>query len=124
VVAIIVLVDSSHEDQKSKYPETLKRMERKAMLLLQLGRLLSPFGIVPLLFIKPNPKYPGNLQPVGVALNSRTIFLTTVCREMLCLDESTAQMRAAARLMLSQQSQHFQPASRCKASINCRATPG
>ena len=95
----IVLVDSSHEDQLSKFPPWVEQEFRTTLKQAELGRMLSPFGVVRLFFIKPNKKYPAGLQPVDVALNSRTAFLTTVYYGGLTfLGESTAQVRAKPSL--------------------------
>jgi pimeloyl-ACP methyl ester carboxylesterase len=94
----LVLVDSSHEDQEARFPDALNQLSRKMMPLLQLGRILSLFGAVRLFYIKPNEKYPADAQPVGVALNSRTAYVTTVYHELLGFNESAMQVRAGASL--------------------------
>ena len=92
----IVLVDSSHEDQESKFPAALKDEGAKMTQQLQLGRILAPFGLVRLFFIKPNEKYPASIQPMDAALNSSTEFVTTTYHELHSWDESSDQVRGAS----------------------------
>jgi pimeloyl-ACP methyl ester carboxylesterase len=93
----IVLVDSSHEDFEAKAPASFV-IKRSDLQMIQRGRMLCPFGIVRLFFVKPNKKFPKALQPLGVALQSRAEWVKTCYNEMSCFEDSGAQVRASLPL--------------------------
>jgi pimeloyl-ACP methyl ester carboxylesterase len=98
-VAGLVLVDSGHEDQWPKLPESVKRLYAQMQQQIWDGRPLSKFGIIRLFYVRPNPKLPVSVQAVDVALRSRTPYLNTISGEWdLIQNESAAQVRAAASL--------------------------
>jgi pimeloyl-ACP methyl ester carboxylesterase len=94
----IVLIDASHEDQGARVPPAVEQQWRDTLKRWEMGRRLSPFGIVRLFFNKPNEKYPSSIQPMDVALKSRTSHLATACQEWLSFDQSAAQVRAKSTL--------------------------
>jgi pimeloyl-ACP methyl ester carboxylesterase len=97
-VAGLVLVDAAHEDQWSRMPESMKRQDQHLMSQLRAGLPWCRFGILRLFFIPSDPKLPSDLQPVDRALKSRTGYLKTICDEATWMEESAAQVKAAARL--------------------------
>ncbi len=94
----IVLVDSSHEDQASRFPPSLQQARNEYLKRYQLLSFLSHLGVVRQFVIEPNEKFPATLRPVDIALNAQTRFLTTLCREMSSLAESATQVRAGSTL--------------------------
>jgi pimeloyl-ACP methyl ester carboxylesterase len=98
-VAGLVLVDSAHEDQWPRLPESVKSLYAWWTQDMRKGRLLSPFGINRLFYVWPNPKLPAELQPIDRALRSRTRYLSTMYNEWINIEkDSAAQVRAAASL--------------------------
>ena len=94
-VAGLVLVDSAHEDQWSAIPDT-RRVQAQIQGQLKAGLPWCRFGIIRLFYTRPNRKLPDTLRPIDVALRSRTAFLKTIYSEGVLLEESAAQVKAAA----------------------------
>ena len=97
-VAGIVLVDASHEDQWTRMPESMKRLDARDVNGMKAGVPWCRFGIIRLLFIRPNLGLPSLLRPIDRALKSRTAFLKTICDEAILIEESAAQVKASASL--------------------------
>jgi pimeloyl-ACP methyl ester carboxylesterase len=98
-VAGLVLVDTAHEDQWPRLPESVKRGYAGWRQWMMDKRPLSKFGIHRLFDAQPNPKLPANLQATDLALRLRTPYLATLFNEWdLIQTESADQVRAAASL--------------------------
>ncbi len=96
-VAGLVLVDASHENQWTRMPESMKRLDARDVRRLKAGLPWCRLGIVRL-FVRANPRLPNLLQPVDRALKSRTAFLGTICSEAMLMEKSAAQVKASAAL--------------------------
>jgi len=105
----IVLVDVPHEDALSRIPlpEKTRQMMAGNLRALNFGRRLSPFGVARLFLMGPGAliyqiravqKQPEHIQPMVVALCSRTPYLATLYHEMLSFEESGAEVRASSSL--------------------------
>lgn len=97
-VAGLVLVDTIHEDQWVRMPDSMIRQDKRLMSLLAAGLPLCRFGIPRLFFIPSDPKLPLDLQPLDRALKSRPGYLKTICDEAVAMEESAAQVAANASL--------------------------
>ena len=87
-VAGLVLVESAHEDQWAGMPESMKRQNEQFTRTLKTELPWQRFGIVRLFYTHPNPKLPEALQPIDVALKSRTGFLDTIYQEAIGIEQS------------------------------------
>jgi len=95
-VAGLVLVDSSHEDQLSRFPESWIRWRERKYERYNLIGLLAPFG-VGRMRAGPNSGLPAGLQDVARALDARTSSYRSIYSEFLSFKESAAQVREARK---------------------------
>jgi pimeloyl-ACP methyl ester carboxylesterase len=99
-VAGLVLVDSAHEDQWPKLPESVKELYTWWTQWMKSVRFWNPLGVSRLFnYAGTNPNLPANLQATDRALRTRTQYMNTLYDEWSAIDkESAAQVRAAASL--------------------------
>ena len=76
----------------------MKRQNEQFTRMLRTELPWQRFGIVRLFYTHPNPKLPEALQPIDVALKSRTGFLDTIYQEAIGIEQSGAQVKASASL--------------------------
>ena len=102
-VAGMVLVDSSHEEQEQRFPETIRELNRKGrkqtVSLLNILRPLNSIGLLtPIL--KSNAEMllgtiPENVREAGLSVALRDTFFQTVVDETASLEDTFAEVRAA-----------------------------
>jgi len=99
----MVLVDSSHEEQELRFPETITELNRKGRVqtitLLDIVRPLNSIGLVTPI-IKNNSDVllgtlPENVREMGLALVLKDTFFRTVVDETEALEDTFAEIRAA-----------------------------
>ena len=97
-VAGLVLLDSAHETQAARMPQSLKSLQAQWPRALHAQQPWTRFGVVRLFRTSPNPKLPGPQQAMDRALRSRTGFVKTICSECDAFEESAAQVQMAGPL--------------------------
>lgn len=102
-VAEMVLVDSSHEGQELRFPETISELNRKGRVqtitLLNIVRPLNSIGLVTPI-IKSNSEMllgslPESVREMGLAVALRDTFFKTVVDETESLENTFAELRDA-----------------------------
>ncbi len=105
-VAGIVLVDAAHEDQSSRWPPEMQRLEAaqlqanavlRTVAPLGLLRLVSELGLDPLLNER-LMQLPADVRPMWKAVVYRTDYIRTAYAELSAFEESAAQVRATGLL--------------------------
>jgi hypothetical protein len=76
-------------------PASMRQLIDGSAEQLRAGLPWRRFGILQRFYTFPKPKLPIHVQPIDVALRSRTPFLKTICDEAGAVEESGALVRAA-----------------------------
>lgn len=105
-VAGIVLVDAAHEDQNSRRPPEIQRLEAAQLQANAVLRTVAPLGFIRIasevgldpLLNERLMQLPADVRPMWKAVAYRTDYISTAYAELSAFDESAAQVRATGLL--------------------------
>ncbi len=93
-VAGLVLVDSVHEDYVKSMPESMRRPFLNYPYQLAFMKNWAPLGLPRLLYVKLYPELPPELQPIDLALRSRTSYMKARYDDEVSFQKDSAGMKA------------------------------